>query len=111
MENKKFAKNDCGFVCENCGKNVAPLNYTSRDHCPFCLVSKHVDINPGDRANACQGMLVPISLELNSKKGKVIVFKCQKCGELHKNICAEDDDFETLLKLSNYTYNVLDYKK
>ena len=25
------------FICENCGKNVEKLNYTARDHCPFCL--------------------------------------------------------------------------
>ena len=46
---KLFSKKDESFVCENCKKEVEVLNYTSRDHCPFCLYSKHVDINPGDR--------------------------------------------------------------
>ena len=48
---KLFSKKDESFVCENCKKKVEVLNYTSRDHCPFCLYSKHVDINPGDRLN------------------------------------------------------------
>jgi hypothetical protein len=51
MENKRFVKNDDFFVCVHCGKEVKPLGYTSRDHCPFCLWSVHVDVNPGDRAN------------------------------------------------------------
>ena len=50
---KLFTKNDNSFVCENCNMIVSPLKYTSRDHCPYCLYSKHVDINPGDRLNKC----------------------------------------------------------
>ena len=53
---KKFNELDEGFVCENCKKEVKPLNYSSRDHCPYCLYSKHVDINPGDRNNNCKGL-------------------------------------------------------
>ena len=54
---KLFSKNDDSFTCEHCKKEVKPLNYTSRDHCPYCLYSKHVDINPGDRSNECKGLL------------------------------------------------------
>ena len=50
---KRFNELDEGFICENCGKEVTPAGYTSRDHCPYCLYSKHVDINPGDRQNTC----------------------------------------------------------
>ena len=60
---KTFSKLDDNFICEKCGKNVEKLRYTSRDHCPFCLYSKHVDINPGDRANECKGLLKPIEIE------------------------------------------------
>ena len=60
---KKFYKSDESFICENCGKEVEKLNYTSRDHCPYCLYSKHVDINPGDRMNTCKGLLKPIGIE------------------------------------------------
>ena len=54
METKKFKEIDEGFICENCNKKVSPLGYTSRDHCPYCLYSMHVDINPGDRQNSCK---------------------------------------------------------
>ena len=44
-----FTEIDEEFICENCGRKVEPLGYSCRNHCPYCLYSKHVDINPGDR--------------------------------------------------------------
>ena len=102
---KSFTKNDSGFECVNCGKMVEPLKYTSRDHCPYCLCSLHVDILPGDRANECKGVLVPIDLEYNQNKGYVIVYKCSKCGQKHKNKVADDDSKTVIQKVSNKTYN------
>ena len=72
---KKFNMVDETFICENCNKEVQKLNYTARDHCPYCLYSKHVDINPGDRMNTC-------------------------CGELHRNIIAKDDNMDLIIDLS-----------
>ena len=97
---KQFTKNDEGFICENCKANVEKLGYTSRDHCPKCLCSKHVDIMPGDRLESCHGILRPIKVELSSKKGYVIIYKCDKCGKIVKNKSAEDDDTELLIKLT-----------
>lgn len=87
------------FICENCHKKVEKLNYTSRDHCPYCLYSKHVDINPGDRENNCQGLLQPISIE-KFKSTYKIIYKCQKCNQLHKNIIANDDNYDKIIELS-----------
>jgi rubrerythrin len=88
------------FVCENCGEFVKKSDYTARDHCPICLYSKHLDINPGDRAEDCHGILEPIGLETNPKKGYVIIFKCKKCGEIRRNKVAEDDDMNKIIELS-----------
>ncbi len=96
---KNFSKLDEAFICENCGKEVMPLGYTSRDHCPYCLYSKHVDINPGDRLNKCKGLLVPIDIE-KFKDTYKIIYKCNKCNKLHKNIIAKDDDMNEIIKLS-----------
>ena len=96
---KRFVLNDEEFICENCGKKVNKLVYSSRDHCPYCLYSKHVDINPGDRSNTCQGLLEPIGLERYKDTYK-IVYKCIKCGEIHKNIVAKDDDYDEIIKIS-----------
>ena len=105
MENKRFSKNDSGFICKNCGREVLPLGYTSRNHCPFCLCSLHVDINPGDRANECLGALRPIRTEPDSKRGFIIIHKCEKCGEIRRNRAALDaktqpDNRSLLIKLT-----------
>ena len=97
---KKFTEIDEEFICENCGKKVPKLGYSCRNHCPFCLFSKHVDINPGDRAEMCHGKLKPIGLETDSKKGYIIVFKCEKCGKIRKNKIAKDDNMDEIIKLS-----------
>ena len=101
---KTFTMRDEEFICENCGKQVSKLNYTARDHCPFCLYSKHVDINPGDRLNTCKGLLKPIAIE-KFKDNYKIVYKCAKCNQIHKNIMASDDDMDIIIKLSNETPN------
>ena len=94
---KKFIMKDEEFICENCQKKVEKLNYTARDHCPYCLYSKHVEINPGDRQNNCLGLLEPISIEKYKNTYKII-YKCTKCNKIHKNIMANDDNFEKIIE-------------
>ena len=96
---KKFNMIDEPFVCKNCKKEVKTLEYSARDHCPFCLYSKHVDINPGDRANECRGLLRPIEIEKFKNLYKII-YKCEKCGSIHKNIMAVDDNIDKIIELS-----------
>ena len=96
---KRFNELDEGFICENCNKEVKPLGYSSRDHCPYCLYSKHVDINPGDRLNPCKGLLKPIEIEKFKDTFKII-YKCEKCNQIHKNIIANDDDMNEIIKTS-----------
>lgn len=90
---------DENFICENCNKEVSKSNYTARDHCPYCLYSKHVDINPGDRLNTCHGLLEPIGIE-KFKNTYKIIYKCEKCNQLHKNIMANDDNMDLIINLS-----------
>lgn len=96
---KNFIMKDEEFTCINCGKLVNKLNYTARDHCPFCLTSIHVDINPGDRLNTCHGLLIPVGVE-KFKDSYKIIYKCNKCGISHKNIMARDDDINKIIELS-----------
>ena len=105
MEQKRFSKNDDGFVCANCGHKVAPLGYSSRNHCPRCLCSLHVDENPGDRANLCHGIMDPIRVETDPRKGYIIVHKCRVCGQVKRNRAAhtasvQPDDLSLLIKLT-----------
>lgn len=102
---KNFVKNDNAFVCLHCGAHVLPLGYTSRDHCNKCLASIHVDINPGDRSNTCQGLMFPVDVEIDNKKGYKIKYVCSKCGATHNNKSAIDDNFKTILSVMNHTYS------
>ena len=98
MDLKKFKMIDDGFICEVCHQKVEPLKVSARDHCPYCLCSKHVDINPGDRQNKCHGILKPIGID-KFKDTYKIVYKCDKCKEVHRNIIAKDDDFDKILEV------------
>ena len=105
MEQKRFTKNDDSFVCVHCGKEVPPLGYSSRNHCPKCLCSKHVDVLPGDRASDCGGVMDPIRVETDSRKGFIIIHKCRKCGYVSKNRAAHEakeqpDSLNKLIKLT-----------
>ena len=49
-----------------------------------------------------------MSVEPSAKKGYVIVYKCNKCGEIKRNKSAADDDFNVMLNIqrnnANYNY-------
>ena len=96
---KRFNMLDEEFICENCHKKITKLGYTARDHCNYCLHSKHVDIMPGDRKNTCQGLLEPIGIEKYRDTYKII-YKCQKCHQIHKNTMANDDNMNLIIELS-----------
>lgn len=96
---KQFTKLDEEFICENCKQKIEKLNYTTRDHCNYCLYSKHVDVNPGDRQNKCKGLLKPIGIE-KFKNTYKIIYKCEKCSQIHKNIMANDDNMDLIIELS-----------
>ncbi len=101
---KRFNMIDEPFICENCGKEIKPLGYTARDHCPHCLYSKHVDINPGDRLETCKGLLKPIGIEKGKKEDFKIIYECQACHKRRKNVSAKDDSIEEIIKISTNNY-------
>ena len=82
------------FDCQHCGAAVKPLERGSyRNHCPMCLWSKHEDeIGPGDRASECHGMMKPVGLDHDGKKGWMIVHVCDTCGKRNINKVAPDDN-------------------
>jgi hypothetical protein len=79
---------------------VEELGYTSRNHCPKCLCSLHLDLYPGDRAAGCGGIMDPVSAEPDPRKGFVITHRCRKCGALKRNRAAKDDNGDLLIALT-----------
>lgn len=94
---KLFSKNIEDFICEVCGKKVVGDGYTN--HCPYCLASKHVDINPGDRLSDCGGIMLAIGYEIKNGK-EFILHHCQKCGFERKNKVTDKDNRKKLIELS-----------
>jgi hypothetical protein len=93
-----------GFVCGNCGIEVVPVSDGSyRNHCPFCLYSKHVDVLPGDRQSDCGGLMEPVGVYYHTKKGYQIRHRCLVCGAQQSNKAAletvQPDDFDLLIRL------------
>lgn len=94
---KKFQRTKEDFVCKNCGTKVKGSGYTN--HCPVCLWSRHVDINPGDREADCGGLMEPIGID--SKRGQyIILHKCLSCGHEKKNKSVAEDNFDSILKVA-----------
>ena len=82
------------FQCEHCGAAVAGDGYTN--HCPKCLWSKHVDIEPGDRAAKCGGMMEPVSVERAGDEW-ILMHRCEKCAHMKRNKMSPDDDFDAIV--------------
>ena len=76
------------------------MGYTSRNHCPFCLYSLHLDDKPGDRMNPCGGLMKPCRADPHGRKGMVITQCCTVCGIRKRNVAARDDDGELLIALT-----------
>ncbi len=95
MKEVKFLNKD-GFTCINCGKHVLYESFgtKNRNHCPYCLCSKHVDITIGDRSNKCGGVMRCIGKLYKPDGEEVLVHKCDKCDSVRKNRVAGDDDWD-----------------
>ena len=92
-----FQKNVEDFICEHCGEKVKGNGYTN--HCPKCLWSKHVDIDPGDRAAECAGMMEPLACERQGDSW-MLTQKCVACGHTRRNTMSRGDNFDVAVKIS-----------
>jgi len=99
------------FTCKNCSAIVSAQKAASgvinRNHCPYCLYSRHVDLfKAGDRLCACKRLMAPVGLTLKKSRDKyasnhpgelMLVHRCEACNGLSINrIAADDDTFKIL---------------
>jgi hypothetical protein len=101
------------FKCRQCGAIVsadrALSGVNNRNHCPFCLWSRHVDHStPGDRQAQCKSRMQPIGLTLKhtlkrngmEKGGELmLVHCCTGCGKRSINRIAADDDPQAVYQI------------
>ncbi len=98
-QEKVFKRQVEDFQCEHCGVSAKGNGYTN--HCPECLYSKHVDVFPGDRQAACQGLMEPVLL-LQENGEEKLTHRCLVCGHTKKNKVSTGDSFEALLALARH---------
>lgn len=96
MPTKRFQRRKESFTCDMCGTFVEGTGYT--DHCPNCLTSKHVDINPGDRRETCHGLMEPIAY---SPKKDRIYYRCTRCNNISRVKSTSKDNTQLLTELSS----------
>jgi DNA-directed RNA polymerase subunit RPC12/RpoP len=101
------------FVCVHCHNFVsaqaALAGVQHRNHCPYCLSSRHLDLYAaGDRLAACKARMKPIGLTLKRRSKKyarfeqgelMIVHRCEDCGKIALNRIAADDDAEAIVAI------------
>jgi hypothetical protein len=104
---------DGDFKCMHCRNYVVQTPFLSgvqnRNHCPYCLWSKHVDLHQsGDRLAACKSQMHPVGLALKRSRKKygaessgelMLIHQCEGCGKVSINRIAADD-------LSDRLYNI-----
>ena len=92
-----FTRTKEDFTCEHCGAEAKGNGYTN--HCPKCLWSKHVDIDPGDRTAECDGLMEPTGVLVGGGE-YALLHQCIRCNFERKNKVAKSDDFDEVVKLS-----------
>ena len=90
------------FTCKVCGRLMTPEDAGSRhrNHCSNCLSSLHIDIEPGDRASDCGGIMDPVAVWVRKGGEWAIVHRCRRCGALHSNRVAADDNPMKLMSIA-----------
>ncbi|MBW6472561.1 MAG: RNHCP domain-containing protein [Anaerolineaceae bacterium] len=102
-----------------CGQMVSSdymlSGVNNRNHCPYCLHSKHVDLHQsGDRLNACRSTMRPIGLawkksaqKYGSSRGELmIIHRCDGCHQISINRIAADDRSDLIQRLFQETIHL-----
>ncbi len=104
FEKGYYKTNACSdaFTCKVCGRLCTPENAGSdhRNHCPNCLASLHRDIEPGDRASDCGGIMEPVAVWVRRGGEWAIIHRCKRCGALSSNRTAADDNPMKLMSIA-----------
>jgi len=90
------------FTCRVCGRLVVPEGSGTghRNHCPYCLASRHLDVEPGDRAADCGGVMEPVAVWVRKNGEWALIHRCRICGALSSNCIAADDNPLKLMSLA-----------
>ena len=107
------------FKCIYCHNHVSVQEILSgvhnRNHCPYCLWSKHVDLfQAGDRLAACKASMQPVGLTIKKTRKKygpaqgelMLIHMCVECGKISINRIAADDDIELVFETFQHSMSL-----
>jgi hypothetical protein len=113
------SRTDDGFHCKQCHAYVSPASFPggvrNRNHCPYCLWSRHLDLYvAGDRLAACKSPMEPIGLtrkitikKYGSDHGELmLIHLCTECNRVSINRIAADDDPESVFNLFKSSFQL-----
>jgi hypothetical protein len=108
-----------GFKCSHCKQFVVIndiMGTANRNHCNWCLWSKHVDEAKGDRRSNCHGGMEPIGLTFKhegyGKVGEImLIHLCSLCQKISINRIARDDPEHKVLKIFEESFSLGDSTK
>ena len=99
----RFSRTEAAtFRCRRCKLLVGslPSGGRQRNHCPYCLYSRHLDgRTPGDRASDCGAAMAPIARFIRPNGEHALLHHCLGCAAERHNRVAADNDFDLLLSL------------
>lgn len=103
-----------GFRCAHCKQWVIINEFmgtANRNHCNFCLWSKHVDEKKGDRKAVCKGGMQPIGITFKQegyrRQGEImLIHLCTLCSKISINRIAGDDISEEIMTTFNYPHEL-----
>lgn len=112
------------FLCIFCKHIVEEnkiMSTAHRNHCNYCLWSKHVDNQKGDRKAECSGIMKPIGITLK-KEGKdkygkerrgeiMLIHECTICRKYNINRIAADDNNNKIMEVFNESLDLSEKEK
>ncbi|HUD10214.1 MAG TPA: RNHCP domain-containing protein [Candidatus Saccharimonadales bacterium] len=112
----KREHNAGGFRCSHCKQFVIIndiMGTVNRNHCNWCLWSKHVDEAKGDRLATCHGGMEPIGLTFKHEgQGKIgeimLIHLCSVCDKVSINRIARDDPEQYVLDIFHRSLDLKD---
>jgi hypothetical protein len=110
----KREHNAGGFRCSHCKEFVVIndiMGTVNRNHCNWCLWSKHVDEAKGDRRSSCNGGMEPIGLTFKhegfNKIGEImLIHLCSVCSKISINRIARDDPEDSILQIFSQSFGL-----
>lgn len=116
---QRFTNNN-GFQCLHCHfyifTNPILAGVNNRNHCPYCLWSRHLDLyKAGDRLAVCKAGMQPIGLTLKRTRKKygraqygelMLIHQCTDCGKISVNRIAADDDTALIYEIYQRSFQL-----